>query len=267
MADPNDTSPDLPIDVLIGDYYWKMVKDNPPIRISSSLVLLPSIFGWILSGSRPGTTVNHIMANYISLSDGKMLDEDMRRFWDLETIGIREPQDRALTARDAAILQDFHDSYHVDDGRRVISLPRRDGVFLSDNRSIAEKRYRALEKRFHENADFKSMYFDHMLDFIIKKQIEVAPPDGTSEHVFYKRHRAVKKKKNNTTKWKIFFDASSHEQGFPSLNDALEMGPNLLPEILATLLRFRLHRKAVGTQAFLQLSLHENDRQLTRFFW
>jgi hypothetical protein len=271
MADPDDTSPDLPIEVLIGgDHYWKVVKDNPPFRISSSLVLLPSIFGWILSGSRSGTTVNNVMANYISLSDGQMSDEDMRRFWDLETIGIREPQDRALTAKDAAILQDFHDSYHVKEGRRVVSLPRRDAVFLSDNRSIAEMRFRALEKRFYEDADFKSMYFDHMLDYIIKEQVEVAPPDGTSEHVFYLPHHAVKKKKNNTTKWRIVFDASSHERGFPSLNDALEMGPNLLPEILATLLRFRLHRKAVvcdGSQAFLQLSLHENDRNLTRFFW
>ena len=37
-------------------------------------------------------------------------------------------------------------------------------------------------------------------------------------------------------KHRIVFDASSHEQDSPSLNDVLEIGPNLLPEILATLL-------------------------------
>ena len=53
LADPNDTYPDSPIEVLIGgDHYWKLIKDNPPQRISPSLVLLPSIFGWILSGNR-----------------------------------------------------------------------------------------------------------------------------------------------------------------------------------------------------------------------
>ena len=75
--------------------------------------------------------------------------------------------------------------------------------------------------------------------------------------------------KVNDTKWRIVFDASSHEKGAPSLNDTLEMGPNLLPEIFATLLRFRLNPMAIVgdiQQAFLQLQLDE-DRDLTRFFW
>ena len=66
------------------------------------------------------------------------------------------------------------------------------------------------------------------------------------------------------------FDASSHETNAPSLNEVLEMGPNLLPEVFAILLRFRLHNIAIIsdiTQAFLQLALDENDRDLTRFFW
>jgi len=54
------------------------------------------------------------------------------------------------------------------------------------------------------------------------------------------------------------------------VNDALEIGPNLLPEILATLLRFRLYPVGIiGDigQAFLQLSLNRRDRDLTMFFW
>jgi hypothetical protein len=80
----------------------------------------------------------------------------------------------------------------------------------------------------------------------------------------------VKKEKHGKTKWRIVFDASSHETNAPSLNKVLEMGPNLLPEIFAILLRFRLHPTAIIsdiTQAFLQLTLDERDRDLTRFFW
>ena len=72
------------------------------------------------------------------------------------------------------------------------------------------------------------------------------------------------------TKWRILFDASSHEKNAPSLNNALEMGPNFLPELFAILLRFRLSPRAIVgdiRQAFLHLQLEEKDRDLTRFFW
>ena len=66
------------------------------------------------------------------------------------------------------------------------------------------------------------------------------------------------------------FDASLRERGEPSLNGALEIGPKLLPELFATLLRFRLNPVAIiGDihQAFLHLELDEKERDLTIFFW
>ena len=54
-----------------------------------------------------------------------MSDYAKRFFWDPETIGIREMQDRAFTAKDASVLQEFHDSYCTEDGRRVDFVPRR----------------------------------------------------------------------------------------------------------------------------------------------
>jgi hypothetical protein len=58
MAD-RMTSHNLPIEVLIGgEHYWKIIKNTSP-----SLVLLPSIFGWILSGNRTGVTVHQVSIN------------------------------------------------------------------------------------------------------------------------------------------------------------------------------------------------------------
>jgi hypothetical protein len=66
------------------------------------------------------------------------------------------------------------------------------------------------------------------------------------------------------------FGASSEKTNTRSLNQVFEMGPNLLPEIITILLRFRLHPAAIIsdiTQAFLQLAIDERDRDVTRFFW
>ena len=53
LADPPGDPEKLPIEILIGgDHYWEIIKDNSPIRLSPSVVLLPSKLGWILSGNR-----------------------------------------------------------------------------------------------------------------------------------------------------------------------------------------------------------------------
>ena len=68
LADPREGERDLPIEVLIGgDYYWRIVKNASTILLSWSLVLLPTKFGWILTGNRTGITANEIMVNHITL--------------------------------------------------------------------------------------------------------------------------------------------------------------------------------------------------------
>jgi hypothetical protein len=59
-----------------------------------------------------------------------------------------------------------------------------------------------------------------MLDHIKKEHVEVAPPEEDSREMFYLPHHAVKKERLGTTKWRIIFDGSSHENNAPSLNDS-----------------------------------------------
>ena len=109
-----------------------------------------------------------------------------------------------------------------------------------------------------------------MLDHVSKEQVELPPTTENSTGVFYLPHHAVKKERCGKIKWRIVFDETSREGNGPSLNDVLGMGPNLLPEVLTTLLRFRRHPVAIIgdiLQAFLQLSLDRTDRDLTRFLW
>jgi hypothetical protein len=215
--------------------------------------------------------VNSVTVNFASSHQTLTLsDEEVRRFWALETIGISANHDRALSAKDTKILEEFRASFRTEDQRRVLSLPKRQDITLASNRKNAEARLNNLMKRLGNNDDLRQMYHDHMLNYITRGQVETASAEEPTGPVFYLPHQAVKKEKHGKTKWRIVFDASSHETDAPSLNDVLEVGPNLLPEIVAILLRFRMHPTAIVsdiTQAFLQLVLDERDRDLTRFFW
>jgi len=109
-----------------------------------------------------------------------------------------------------------------------------------------------------------------MIVHVAKQHVELAPNTEEPTGVFYLSHHAVKRERRGKIKWRIVFDASSNEGDNPSLNDVLEMGPNLLPEVLATLLRFLEYPVAIIgdiQQAFLQLPLDRRDRDLTRFLW
>jgi len=111
---------------------------------------------------------------------------------------------------------------------------------------------------------------EQMLDHVVKQQVELAPTMGESSGVFYLPHHAVKKERCRKIKGRTIFNTSSSEGKSPSLHDVLEMGPNLIPGVLATLLRFREQPVAIIgdiQQAFLQLSLERKDRDLTRFLW
>ncbi|GFS42578.1 reverse transcriptase domain-containing protein [Trichonephila inaurata madagascariensis] len=65
------------------------------------------------------------------------------------------------------------------------------------------------------------------------------------------------------------FNGSSHSAGHPFLNNAVEAGLYLLPDVLAMLLRFPLSKIAITSdvsQAFLQLILADEGRDETRLF-
>jgi hypothetical protein len=149
----------------------------------------------------------------------------------LETIGITAHQDKEWDTRDSTVLQAFHDSFRTEDIRRVVSLPKKEDVTLPTTRHNAENRFKSLETRLRKNVNLRHVYYTHMLDYMQRGQVEVVDQDKKQEGTFYLPRHAVSKGKGGDTKWRIVFDASSHERGVSSLNDALEKGPNLLPEL------------------------------------
>jgi hypothetical protein len=203
LADPkNHFQEDVPLQILIGgDHYWKIVKDDPPIRISSSAVLIPTVFVWILSVNRSGTRVNSDVVNFINLEQTfTPSEDDLMRFWDLETIGISANRDRLLSAKDSTLLEDFQASFCMEEQCSVVSLPRKQNIALPNNKLNAEKRLNNLTKILESNKTLKQMYHDQMLNYITRGQVETAPAEDPTSTVFYLPHQAVKKEKHGKTK-------------------------------------------------------------------
>uniref|UniRef100_A0A7I4XXM3 Reverse transcriptase domain-containing protein n=1 Tax=Haemonchus contortus TaxID=6289 RepID=A0A7I4XXM3_HAECO len=88
--------------------------------------------------------------------------------------------------------------------------------------------------------------------------------------IHYLAYQVVITPEKKTTPRRIVFDASAHYSGEPSLNEVLHQGPLILPNLKGMLVRFRIGGIAMTAdieKAFLQVRLHEIDRDATRFLW
>ncbi|GFW58152.1 uncharacterized protein TNCV_2742961 [Trichonephila clavipes] len=143
---------------------------------------------------------------------------------------------------------------------------------LNDNFSVAEKRVKSLTRRFIRDPTLYIQYSEILKEYesqgIIERVLETEKP--TDRAVFYLPHQAVFRQESLTTKMRIVFDASSHEDGQPSLNDCIWSGGNLNPNIFHLIISFRLNTIAITAdieRAFLQISLRDEDRDAVRFLF
>lgn len=112
-------------------------------------------------------------------------------------------------------------------------------------------------------------YLAQIMQYVTEGFVQDANPDF-KDFVTYLPHHLVIREDTVTTKIRLVFDGSAKGVGCPSLNDALESGPNLNPELLAVLMRLRkfpIVWIADITKAILQIELTEDDAEAVRFLW
>ncbi|GBM59390.1 hypothetical protein AVEN_17422-1 [Araneus ventricosus] len=265
-----DDSCSSDIDLLIGSDFICEILGERNLKISKRLMVTNSIFGEILQGRiNDEGNVNEIHVNYLSVMDGKMNYDKINEFWELENMGINSQENINLEMQ---ILEKFEENTTYTNGQYETEFLWKDYQFqLNNNYELAKKRLFILDDKFKRD---KNLYLNYKE--IIQQQLK----DGIVEYAncepnntcpgYFMPHHAVIREQKETTKVRICFDASSKSKGQVSLNDLLYSGPNLNPELLRIVLKFRIGKIAMCAdiqRAFLEIGIKENDRKYLQFLW
>ena len=267
LSDVCMSNEELEVDVLVGaDYLWMFQKDRMLRGDPGEPVAVDTVLGWVISGPVGLENLeekDHVRVNFVT---GEVNQDNLNRFWDLESIGIKPDTD---------VHESVINDLSFNGQRYSVGLPWRENHDpLHTNYELSLKRMKGQIRRLSKDPRLLGEY-----DSIIKAQEEagiierVSSSQGSNpdSKVHYIPHQAVVRENAETTKVRIVYDASAKAQkGSVSLNDCLHAGPSLNPLLFDILLRFREQRVALVAdieKAFLNIEVHEKDRDSLRFVW
>ncbi|ETN72863.1 hypothetical protein NECAME_18643, partial [Necator americanus] len=218
------------------------------------------------------------VAQTIALED---TDNDFAQTWEqfceFEKSGVKEfpgPITKELKQTNAEVWKAFEETIEKKEDGYYVHLPwKNEASELPDNKLIVYRRLQASLSKLRNDPILLQQYDD-----TIKSQLELGIIEEVAEDliveegevVHYLAHQAVVTPHKETTKLRVVFDASAFITNSPSLKDVLYQGPVILPKVWDILLRFRFVDVAIISdieKAFLQVRLHPEDRNATRFMW
>ena len=258
------------INILVGqDRYWSLMRTGL-IRSNEGLVAQETAFGWVLSGRTEGTPgeMSGGRPALLTMSDMTLCPPSVGDMWSLEGFGVCDEAE-------SIVLTDFSNSVSYESGRYVVELPwKKDHSCdqLMDNQTAAEFRLASLTRKLSKDPELQAGY-DAVLQEMESEGVisEVPPQQMVSRHrTFYLPHRPVVKVGSVSTKVRPVFDASAKGPNGVSLNDCVEVGPMLMPNLQEVLLRFRRWRFGLSAdivKAFHQIRLTDRDMDVHRFLW
>ena len=151
LADSGDV---LEIDILVGsDHYWEVVTGRI-IRGASGPAAVETRLEWVLSGPVEGVTQESIAINFISthtlrvdaFTEQQSLEEGLRRFWELESLGILKDEQ--------SVYGTFTRQISFKQGRYEVHLPWKEShPLLPDNYELCRKRSNGLLRRLNQNPE------------------------------------------------------------------------------------------------------------------
>nr|XP_053617339.1 uncharacterized protein LOC128679254 [Plodia interpunctella] len=218
LADPKYYSSNQ-IDLLIGaDTFWQLLCEGL-IRLPNGPYLQNTKLGWVISGCVYQS--NHNKLNFKNTNNNKRvqcnfsLDNQLRRFWELEEIPHNKKQ--IISKSDAACESLFINKTTRDDtGRFSVRIPLCESAdVLGDSYTTAEKRFLSLERKLQRGpSDYRKMYYDFMSEYLTLGHMTRV--SSFESPYYFLPHHGVFRQHSTTTKLRTVFDASAKSDSAPA---------------------------------------------------
>lgn len=194
--------------------------------------------------------------------------EEFEKLCSLEVLGLADKEARGGSKLHEDFIQQLN---KTPAGYYETKLPwKEDHVPLPANKNLSAARLVSTTRKLEKTGRLEE-YHQIMQEQVAKGILEPVPNHPTGEVVHYIPHQAVIRENAATTKMRIVYDCSARANNqSPSLNDCLETGPPLQPLLFDTLPRNRMRRFCITgdiQKAFLQVRVHEQDRDAQRVVW
>lgn len=277
LSAAHDSKSSHPQIILGCDQLWNFIQFKAPhLTLPSGLLLIPTRMGYMVSGK---TILEESKRQQLTSSLYTLNTEDQESSSDDDCIiGNGEvkkefggPEKEEREAVNAQVMENFNKTIERRPQGYFVRIPFKKGHdHLPDNRALALRRLENILRTYRTRPDILHQYHDVFQEQMRKNILEEVDESQECFAKHYLPHQPVLTPEKDTTKFRVIFDASAHYKNRPSLNDVVHQGPTMLPKIYEILLRLRTGPYILLSdveKAFLQIYLHEDDRDFTRCFW
>ena len=274
------SSSDKEIGILIGADHYHDIVTGEVIKGSLGPVATSSKLGWLLSGTISSCETETVCSNVVTsfviealpprengINEVQEIVDSLNQLWKHEASGLSAIDGDENTKKRPLDIQEK-------EGRYEVSLPWKENIRepLDSDLEMCRSRLTSLYSKLKLKPDLLQQYDDIFKEQLDSGVIERVPPEEEKrEGVHFLCHFGVIRSDRETTKLRIVFDGSAKSnKSSLSLNDRLEIGDNHMPLLFDTLIRFRAHPIVLTAdieKAFLQVGIHESDRDNLRFLW
>ena len=259
----DDTKASLPVHVVLGSGEYARIKTETKPRIGQENDPIAELtkFGWFLMSPGKEFDKNTMLLTQTSQSNY----EDLCR---LDVLGLRDIADHDQSM----VFDEFKERLtRSPEGWYETTLPwKANHAELPSNKEGSLKRLKNLSRKLQREgltAQYDAIIQEQLAEGVIEK----APPVSQPQKEFYIPHKSVIRKSAETTKMRIVYDASARATpDSPSLNDCLYPGPALQNKLWDVLIQQRAYPVVLAgdiKKAFLQIRIHESERDALRFHW